>query len=214
MTLDLILIGLAITLEPVPVTVLILLLSSDRGVLKGLAFVLAWLAGLVLVVAAVLGLTGGSPPMRRSAPSTAALAVKLAVGVGLIVYGEYRWRRTGRPRKEPPWTARLEQVSPWTAAGLAVLLQPWAVVAAGAATVVEAKLSSFASYLALVLFCVLASASLLATELYATFAAERAQPLLTKVRTWLEQHTDQAIVTLSLLLGLWLVGKSIYQLVT
>lgn len=99
------------------------------------------------------------------------------------------------------------------AAGLAVLLQPWALVAAGAATVVEAKLSSVASYLALVLFCVLASASLLAMELYATFSPTSAETTLARLRAWMVDHQDQAIVSLSLLLGLWLVGKSIYQLV-
>ncbi len=34
------------------------------------------------------------------------------------------------------------------------------------------------------------------------------------VRTWIDTHTDQVIIILSLGLGFWLVGKSIYQLVT
>lgn len=213
MTLDLILIGLAITLEPVPITAFILMLSARKGVRKGLAFLLAWLACLVLVVAGVLLFTGGSPPKPHTASSTAAVAVKLAIGVGLIAFGEYKRRRGGRPHRDPAWLAKLNDISPWTAAGLAVLLQPWALVAAGAATVVEAKLSSVASYLALVLFCVLASASLLAMELYATFSPTSAETTLARLRAWMVDHQDQAIVSLSLLLGLWLVGKSIYQLV-
>ena len=45
-------------------------------------------------------------------------------------------------------------MSPWFAMGLAPTLQPWALIGDGAATVVEAKLSSWASYLALAGFCV------------------------------------------------------------
>ena len=79
--------------------------------------------------------------------------------------------------------------------------------------VTEAHLSSLAAYLLLSYFCILATASLLAMELYTVFAPDRAARFLHGLRTWLQRHQDQAIVLLSLLLGLWLVGKSIYQLV-
>ncbi|GAA5022604.1 GAP family protein [Kitasatospora paranensis] len=214
MVLDLLLIGLAITLEPIPVTAFILLLSADRGLRKGLAFVLAWLACLVLVLALTVTATGGNPPKAQSTPSTAVLAVKIALGVGLIAYGEHRRRRLGRrPPREPAWAARLDHVSVWTAAGIAVLVQPWGLVAAGCATVVNADMSHVTSYLVLMGFCLLASASLLAMQLYATFRPRTAQQSLARLRTWMNSHQDQAIVVICLLVGLWLVGKSISQLV-
>ena len=64
MLLDLTIIGLAITLEPFPVTALILLLSTKRGTRVGLAFVLSWMACLVVVVAATFLVSGGKPLMR------------------------------------------------------------------------------------------------------------------------------------------------------
>ena len=67
----------------------------------GLAFVLGWLACLVVVVAAVTLTTQGKPPAPNTAPSTAALAVKLALGVTLVLYAWRRWRRIGAPRKPP-----------------------------------------------------------------------------------------------------------------
>jgi hypothetical protein len=168
--LDLLLIGLAITLEPFPITAFILILSAQKGTLKGLAFILGWLACLVAVIAAVVLVTGGQPPKPNTAPSTAALAVKLALGVVLILFAVRQQRRAGRPRKSPAWMARLDRLSPWTAAGLAAFLQPWTLVAAGAATITQAKLATVGSYLALVLFCVLATGSFLYLELDAAFA--------------------------------------------
>jgi hypothetical protein len=210
--LNLVLIGLGITLEPFPLTAFILLLSAEKGTFKGLAFILGWLACLVAVVAAVTLSTQGKPPAPNTAPSTAALAVKLALGVALVLYAVFKWRRRGIPRKPPTWMARLDGVSLWAAAGLAAFLQPWALVAAGAATITGAKLAGPADYLTLVLFVLLATASFLYLELYATFAPAAAGVRLQQLRTWLDTHRDQVIVLLCLLLGFWLVGNSLYYL--
>jgi threonine/homoserine/homoserine lactone efflux protein len=106
--LDLLLIGLVIALEPFPLTAFVLILSADRGIWKGLAFILGWLACLVVVIAAVVLLTGGEPPQPRTAPSNAALAVKLALGVVLILIAVRQRRRMAAPASPRPgwpgWT--------------------------------------------------------------------------------------------------------------
>ncbi|MFE2260758.1 GAP family protein [Streptomyces griseosporeus] len=216
MVLDLVLIGLAIAVFPLSVTAFVLVLSTRGGVLKGLAFILAWLACFVAVLAAVLLTTGGEPPAPSSAPSTASSAIKLAIGVGLVGYGWYRRRRSrraDRPPKAPSGlTARIDRISVWGAAAMGPLLQPWGLVAAGAATVVEADLSHASSYVALFGYCLLATSSLLAMEIYTTFAPESARLRLGKLRAWLQNHQEQALVAVSLVAGLFLVSRSIYQL--
>ena len=214
MVLDLLLVGLGITAEPFPITAFILILGADKGTRKGLAFILGWLACLVAVIAAVILVTGNSPPKPQTAPSTAVLAVKLALGVALILIAVRQRRLMGRPRKPPGWMSRLDRLSLLTAAGLAAFLQPWTLVAVGAATVAQAKLTAAGSYLALVLFCLLATSSFLYLELYAAFKPAQAGARLKRLRTWLESHQDQVIIAVSLLLGLWLVSKSIYLLVS
>ena len=214
MVLDLLLIGLGITLEPFPLIAFVLILSSEKGTRKGLAFILGWLACLVAVIAAVVLLTGGKPPAPSTAPSTAVLAVKLGLGVVLILYAIRRERRRGRPRKTPAWMARLDGLSAWSAAGLAAFLQPWTLVAAGAATVSQAKLSNVWEWLVLLLFCLLATSSFLYLELSAAFRPAAAAVLMEKLRTWLDTHQEQVIIVISLLLGFWLAGESLYLLVT
>ena len=71
----------------------------------------------------------------------------------------------------------------------------------GAATVMGAKLSSWESYLALSLFCVLASSSYLAMEIYAGFRPGQSQAFLARFRTWMNTRTDQVIIVGSLILG-------------
>ncbi|MGI5379904.1 GAP family protein [Streptomyces sp. CA-251387] len=216
MVLDLMLIGLAIAADPLPLTAFVLVLSAPRGIWNGLVFLLAWLASFVAVLAAVLLTTGGEPPAPKSPPSTASLAVRLAIGVGLVWYAEHRHRSGHRSRRRPKpsggMMTRFDRISLWTAAGLAPLLQPWGLAAAGAATVVHADLSHTASYVALAGYCLLATSSLLAMEIYATFAPDSARARLGQLRTWMQAHQDQALIGGSLLLGLYLVGRSIYQL--
>jgi hypothetical protein len=218
MVLDLVLIGLAIAVFPLSVTAFVLVLSTEGGIGKGLVFILSWLACFVAVLAAVLLTTGGKPPASDSPPSTASSAVKLALGVGLVGYGWYRHvrrRRTGGPSASSGGlTARLDRISLGTAAGLAPLLQPWGLVAAGAATVVDADLSETSTYLVLFAYCVLATSSLLAMEVYTTFAPRSAHARLRKLHVWLRTHQDQAIVSVTLVVGLFLVGRSIHQLVS
>jgi len=214
MVLDLMIIGLAITLEPVTIVAFILILGAQRGVRKGLAFLLGWMACLVAVIAAVVLITGGKPPEPHTAPSTAALVVKALLGALLIWVGLRQRRRMGRPRKQPGWMARLDQMSPWAAAGLGVFLQPWTLVAAGAATVVQAKLSTAGDWLALVFFCLLATSSFLVMELYAAFAPVAAAARLEDVQKWIDTHQDQAIVVGALVVGAWLLGNSIYLIVS
>jgi hypothetical protein len=212
--LDLIVISVAISLEPIPLTAYILVLTAERGIVKGLGFIFGWLFSFVVVIAGVLATTGGQPPSSGSTPSTAVLAVKLAIGVGLIAIGVRRHARRDRPKKPPTWMKRLDRLSIWTAAGLAVIVQPWVLVAAGAATVTEADLKTGATWAVLVVFCLLGSSVLIAMELYATFRHDAARARLTALREWIATHQDQAIVVLALLLGAWLMAKSIYGLVS
>jgi len=115
--LDLMIIGLAITLEPLTIVAFILILGAQQGIRKGLAFILGWTACLVAVIAVVVLITGGKPPEPHTAPSTAALVVKALLGALLIWVGLRQRRRMGRPRKQPGWMARLDHLSPWTADG-------------------------------------------------------------------------------------------------
>jgi hypothetical protein len=212
--LDLTVIGLAVTLEPFPAIALILLLSTPRGARKGAAFVASWMACLVVVVVATVAVTGGQPLQRGSAPSTAALVVKLGLGLVLIGLGVRQRGRIGRPRAEPTWMARLDHLSYGSAAVLGTFLQPWSLVAAGAITVLSASIATFGEYVALLYFCLLGSASLLAIELYAVFRPDASETRLGNLREWLDAHRDQAIVVVSLVVGAWLVGNSLYLLLT
>jgi len=217
MVLDLVLIGLAIAFDPLPLLTFIVLLPSQRGAVKGAAFVFGWMVSLAIVVAITVLATGNNPPKQNTAPSLAALAAKIAIGVFLVAIAIRQRRRMGqpkKPKKPPKWQEHVDTMSPWFAMGLAPAVQPWALIGAGAATVIQAKLSSWESYVALFVFCILASASYLAMEIYAIIRPDQSKAFLDRFRAWIDAHTDQAIIAGGLILGFWFIAKSIYLIVT
>jgi Sap, sulfolipid-1-addressing protein len=217
MTIDLIVIGVAIALDPLPLTTFLIVVSSVGGVRKGSAFVFGWLVSMAAVVAITILATGNSPPKPSTAPSVAALAVRIAIGAGLLLVAVRQRRKMTRPKKEkkvPRWQAGVDAMSPWYALALAPFVQPWGLIAAGVATVTQAKVSGAADVIALVLFCVVGTSTYLGLEIYAGFWPDRAGATLAAIRTWIDTHTDQAIIVGSLVVGFWLIGKSTYLLVS
>jgi hypothetical protein len=211
--LELMLIGLAVALDPLPLTAFLVVLPSRRGARKGAAFVSGWLISLAIVVTVTVLATGDNPPKPATAPSLAALAVKIALGAVLVRIAIQHIRARRRP-KPPRWQAQVDSMSPWFALALAPTLQPWVLIGVGAATVVEAKLSSLPSLLALVLYCVLASSSYLAMEIHALVRPDQSRALLAGWRAWIDAHTDQAIIVGCLIIGFWFIGDSLYLIVS
>jgi hypothetical protein len=217
MVLNLLVIGLAIAVDPLALTAFIVVLPSKRGVSKGAAFLFGWLVSLAIVVTVTVLATGNNPPKPNTVPSLASLAVKILIGTLLVLIAvrqRRRLRRPKKPKKPPKWQENVDNMSPWFTMVLAPALQPWTLIAAGAATVVEAKLSSRGSYLALIGFCVVASASYIAMEICAGFKPDQSQAFLARFRTWMETHTDQAVIVGCLLLGFWLIASSIYYVIS
>jgi len=211
------LIGLAITLEPIPFTAFALVLASERGAHKAAFFIAGWILSLAVVIAITLAATGNQPPASNTAPSEAALAVRIAIGVVLLAIAGRRRQTMGRPKKEkdpPKWQTSVDTMSPWFALVLAPLVQPWGLIAAGAAVIIDAKLDSWQSALAFVYYLLLSVGTYLAVEIYALARPERTRQMIGSVRAWIAAHTDQVIIIISLVLGLWLVVDSAYLLAT
>jgi len=213
LVLSLLLIAVAIALDPLPLTGFMVVLPSERGVRKGAAFVFGWLVSLGIVVTITVLATGDNPPKSNTVPTLASLAVKIALGVFLLVIAVRHRRKMQQPRppkKPPKWQTSVDKMSPWFAMGLAPALQPWGLIAAGAATVVGAKLASWQDFLVLFLFCVLASSTYVGMEIYAAVRPEQSQAFLARFRKWIDSHTDQVIIWGSLIVGFWLIANSLY----
>jgi threonine/homoserine/homoserine lactone efflux protein len=111
--LSLVLIGLAVTLDPLPLTAFMIVLPSKRGVRKGAAFVFGWLVSLAAVVTITVVATGNNPPKPSTAPSLAALAVKILLGAVLVWIAIRHIRARNQPKppkKSPKWQEHVRTI--------------------------------------------------------------------------------------------------------
>ncbi len=214
MTFDLILLALAIALEPLPLTAYLLMLSSDGGTRKGLGFLAGWVITLVGVVVLTLVLTGGKPLKSGSAPSTASLVIKIVLGAALLWLAWRQRSRRGRPSSPPSWMAKIDHLGFGAAMVLAFALQPWTLTAAGAATVATADLSQATTWVSLIVFCLLATGSYAAMQIYVVLSPKPARVRLDGLIDWITGHRDQVIIVACVAVGLWLISHSTYLLVT
>ncbi len=212
---ELLILGIAITVEPIPVVGFILVLGSDHARRNGFAFIAAWVASLAAIVAGTLLITGGEPPSRNSAPALWSAIANVAVGLALLaVAWRVSTRSTDRPHKQPAWMARVDRMSALGAASLGFLLQPWGLVAAGATVVIEADLHTTATIVVLVLFCLLATSSMATMQTYYLISPDAARERLARLQDWVDRNRDRGIVILSGSIGLVLAAKGIYLIAT
>ena len=134
-----------------------------------------WLVSLAIVVTVTVLATGNNPPKPNTAPSLAALAAKSPSGRAWSRSrsGSGADGRPKKPEKPPKWQTHVDNMSPWFAMALGPASSPGP-YRRGRGHGRRGQLSSSETYLALFLFCVLASASYLALEIYAGFRPDRA----------------------------------------
>lgn len=208
MTIDLILLGAAISLDPLPLGAYILLLGSRNGTRKGFGFTAGWVLCLAAVSTVTLLVTGGRPPRPNTAPSTVALVVQIVAGAALLAMAWRQRRRVSAPKPEPRWQSNLDRLNVFAAAGIAALLQPWVMVGASAATLAQLDLAKPAQLAAVVVFGVLATSSYLTMQAFAILRPATTLTRLQGLNQWINDHRNSALVAVYVIVGLWLIGRA------
>lgn len=209
--------AVAVAVFPVPIIAVVLVLGSDRGTAKGLAFVLAWLAGLAAVGAVALALGGLAGADDSGEPATWVSLLLLGLGVLLLVLAVGQWR--GRPSagEEAPVPGWMRTVDEFTAsraaaAGFALTaLNPKNVLltVAAAAEIAEVGLPAGQEIVVLIGFVVVASAGVLAPLVLSLVLGERSRAPLDALRGWMARHNAAIMTVLFLLIGAKLIGDAI-----
>jgi threonine/homoserine/homoserine lactone efflux protein len=209
--------AVAVAVFPVPIIAVVVVLGSDRGTAKGLAFVLAWCLGLAAVGAAALVLAAFADGSDGGEPATWVNVLLLGLGLLLVALAAKQWRARPGPGEETPvpgWMRRMDDfsVAKAGAAGIALsAVNPknMLLTAAAAAEIAEVGLSAAEQVAVLLGFVLLASAGVL-TPLVASLAlGERSRALLDGVRRRMARHNAEITAVLFLLIGAKLIGDAV-----
>jgi hypothetical protein len=211
--------GLAVgvAVSPVPIVVMILLLTTPLGRANGTLFAIGWLAGLAILGAVILLVANPADASAAGKPAAWVGWLKLFLGVIILAGAVRHWRRRpteGAEPQMPKWMAGLDRLRPGPALGLgtvaaAVNPKNAALTISAAASVAAAGLAGGQQAITLAVFVLLGSAGILAPLAVYLTTGERALKTLDAWKTWASDHNEAIMAVLSLVFGVKLIGDGI-----
>jgi hypothetical protein len=209
----------ALAVSSVPIMATLLILLSPARTRSAVPFLIGWVIGIALVVS-ICALAAQAVPASRVSrrPDQAVGIAEILVGVALLVVAvaTVRRRRRQTPTAMPRWLRSVETIGPWSAFGLALVLnvRPKGLllaIAAGLAIRAEG-LSLGEAAVAVGIYTIIA-ASTVAVPIIATVAApERAEPHLRDAQDWLLRNGPVVTGVIVIVIAVAIVGTGISRL--
>jgi hypothetical protein len=209
--------ALGVVIGALPVIAIILILITPRARSNGVAFVAGWVLGLVVVGGVVLVIANAAGVSSSSGPSTAAYAIKLALGVLFLLLAAKQWRSRPGPGEQSPapkWMAALDRFGSGQSLGLGAALsglnpKNLVLTIAAAVSIAQTGLPGGQQAAVLAVFIVLASVTVGAPLVTYLAMGPKAAAILEGWRTWLAGNNAAIMLVLFLVFGVLLVGQGI-----
>ncbi|MEV0687312.1 GAP family protein [Nocardia sp. NPDC050378] len=210
---DLLPLAVGVALSPIPIVATILMILSARGKGAAIGFATGWILGILVVTGVVTLFAGKLGGSDDSEPGAAAAWIKIVLGVLLVGLAVKQWQARSLT-EVPGWMRAIDTLTPVKATGLGALLSGinpknlLLCVSAGVA-IGAAGLGIGGALGAIVVFTVLASATVLAVVLGYLVAAERLDPALDRLRMWLQDNNHAVMAIVLLVMGAVVLGKGL-----
>ncbi|MEU6550025.1 GAP family protein [Streptomyces sp. NPDC046915] len=211
--------GLAagVAVSPLPVIAIIIVLATPRGRVNGLVFATGWVVGLSALGAVMLVIGGKGGAGAHGQPADWVGALKLALGVALLLLALRLWRH--RPAdvtqaQLPQWMATIDRFTPVKTFLLALVLSAGnlknaPLTIAAAASISSSGLPVGEQIGALAIFVLVASLGLLIPLGVFLVMGERAKNTLGNWKEWAARHNTAVMAVLFFVFGLKLLGDGI-----
>lgn len=214
--------AVGVSLSPLPIVAVVFMLVTPRGRVNGPAFIAGWLIGLAIVGTIVLSLAGGAGATDHGEPATWVDAIKLALGVLLLLVGVRQWRgrlREGEEAATPRWMGALDTFGPVKALGAGVLLsglnpKNLLLTIAGATAIAQTGIAIGQQIVVYVIFVLIAAIGVGAPVVLYFALGERSRQLLDSLKTWMARNNAAIMAVLFLIFGVKLIGDAISGLTT
>lgn len=209
--------ALGIAISPVPIIAAILMLLSPRARATSVGFLVGWVLGVIVAVTAFTLASSLLPESDDDASKPVAGAIKIVLGLLLLLLALKQWRSRPTGTTEPPLPKWMSAIDTMTAARGLVLgfalsaLNPKNLllgVAAGVA-IGGGALGAGGSTLVIAIFTVIAASTVAVPVIGYLAASDRMAGPLEGLRAWLVHNNSTVMAVLLLVMGVVLVGKGI-----
>jgi hypothetical protein len=204
--------------NPLPIMAVILLLFSIRAGTVVTAFLVGWLAGLLIVGWLLIFVVPAERLVGTERdPSTLASVVRIILGVGLLWLAARKWMtrpQEGEAAKLPGWVTSLESASPLSALGIGAAMggvNPKNLVFAvsAAVAIAEWQLPTAENAILLVVYAFVGSLGVLVPAIWRAVGGERAAATLQEWRLWLARNYNVLMGIVFVFFGVMVISKGV-----
>ncbi len=212
--LTLVLLALALAAQPWSVLAAVLLVASDRGVAKEVAYVIGWVLALTAVAVVTVVLYPAQP--KPTSSSAVLSGIEVAAGIVLVLWVLVRWRGPAKPSgpDQPKWMARIDTMPPVLAGALGAFLPNYVLVVAAVTNVLELGLSRAAASAVVVTWVVVASLGVAAPLFVLLVRRDDAAGIYRSWRVWLLSNGQAIVLVVLGVVGVVLTIKGVVGLAT
>jgi len=209
--------GLAMV-NPLPIMAVILRLFSTRAEAVVPAFLLGWLAGLLIVGGLLIFVVPAERLMgTEREPSTLASLIRVILGAGLLWLAAQKWvtrPKDGETAKLPGWVTSLESASPLSALGIGAALaglNPKNLVfsVSAAVAIAEWQLTNSDNAMLLIIYAVVGSLGILIPAIWRVVGGESASAALQEWRVWLSRNYNVLMGIVFVIFGVLVLSKGV-----
>lgn len=208
--------GIGAALSPIPIIAVILMLTTPRGKVTGLGFMIGWLVGLSTATAIVVLVASGADE-ADSTSADGAHIVMLVIGLLFLALAAKQWKSRPAPGVEPElpkWMAGLDSFGPAKCAGLGLAfsaLNPknLAMAVSAGVALAETGASTGQTVLGAAIFVAIGSLTVAGPVLGSLVAPARMAPVLATGKQWMAVHNATIMFVLFLFLGASKTGEGL-----
>ncbi len=209
--------AVGVALSPIPIIAVVLMLVTPRARTNGLAFVIGWLAGLIVVGAIVLSVASPASANQDGQPATWVNWLKLLLGAGAVAIANRQWH--GRPQagevaETPKWMAAIDDFdAPKALAAGAVLAganpKNLLLSVAAAASIAGTGVSGSDQAISYLVFALIGTVGVGVPVAIFFSMGDRSGPLLDRLKLWMGANNAVIMAVLLLVIGAKLIGDAI-----
>ncbi|MGZ8804918.1 MAG: GAP family protein [Microbacterium sp.] len=209
--------AIGIAISPIPIIAAILMLLSPKAKGTSVGFMLGWVIGILVSVTVFTLLSTVVPSGDGSDSSPIRGIVQILLGVALVFLALRQWRSRPKPGEEavlPKWMSAIDSMTAGKAFGLGFLLaavnpKNLLMGASAGVTIGSSGLDTASIAMVIVVFTLIAAASVLIPVIAYLIASKRMAGPLETLRTWLVHNNATIMAVLLLVIGFVVIGKGI-----
>jgi threonine/homoserine/homoserine lactone efflux protein len=209
--------AIGVAISPMPIVAIVLMLVTPKAKTNGLAFLLGWLIGILVVGTIALLIVNPDGSSESSGKATWVNWLELVLGLLLLLVAVRQWRSRPHEGEEvatPKWMGALDSFTPVKALGAGMLLsganpKNLIFIIGGADAIAQTYISGSQEAVVWLIFMLIASLGVLAPVVIFFVMGDRAAATLESLKDWMARNNTAIMAVLCVIIAAKLIGVAI-----